>query len=171
MKSLHIIGQPGAGKTRLMVDLIRELTRQGVRVGSIKHTAHTYELDKPGKDSYLHREAGACAAAMVTGGMAAIYLPARPDAPGINPRTVLENPSFQGLDIILIEGWIRGPYPKIEVWRKETGRDPLFPDVTGVTALVSDDSLGPELGSLADERNLLRFRREKIQELVNYLLQ
>ncbi len=134
---IHIIGQPGSGKTTLVAKLITEFTNQGMSVGSIKHSSHGHELDKPGKDSFIHRTAGACPAAMVTGKMAAIYLPAseqtRPD--------ILIAKYYGTVDIVLIEGWISGPYPKIEIWRKAVGKPPLFPEIKGVKALVSNDSL------------------------------
>lgn len=171
MEPFHIIGQPGAGKTTLMVDLIRELVGRGIRVGSIKHSAHKHELDKPGKDSFCHRMAGASPVTMMAGDMAAIYLPMTRDTPGLSPQAILENPLYQGLDLVLIEGWISGPYPKIEIWRKETGRAPLFSEVSRVRALVADDPLEPELQSLADERKIRLFRREKIMAVVDYLLQ
>jgi molybdopterin-guanine dinucleotide biosynthesis protein MobB len=56
---VQIIGHPGCGKTTLMVELIKALVQRDIRVGSIKHSAHAHELDKPGKDSFCHRKAGA----------------------------------------------------------------------------------------------------------------
>ncbi len=67
MTPIHIIGQPGSGKTTLIVDIIKELNKQNIKVGSMKHSAHVHELDKPGKDSFLHRQAGASPVSMITG--------------------------------------------------------------------------------------------------------
>ncbi|MCP4022340.1 MAG: molybdopterin-guanine dinucleotide biosynthesis protein MobB, partial [Desulfobacteraceae bacterium] len=63
MNPFHIIGQPQSGKTTLITDIIKELTAKGAQVGSLKHSSHVHELDKPGKDSFLHRKAGASPAA------------------------------------------------------------------------------------------------------------
>ena len=149
---VHIIGQPGAGKTTLVADLVRHFTAKGLAVGTLKHSSHGHELDKPGKDSHVHRTAGACPAAMVTSSMAAIYLPAseqtRPDH--------LIHTYFQHLDLVLIEGWISGPWPKIEIWRRATGRLPLVldRDVEGVRALATDDPLEERVGDPAETRQL-----------------
>ena len=169
MTPFHIIGQPGAGKTTLIVDLIQGLVGRGIRVGSIKHSAHTHELDKPGKDSFCHRKAGASPVTMMAGEMAAIYLPVSGDK-GLTPQTILENPLYQGLDLVLIEGWISGPYPKMEVWRKEAGRPPLFPEVKGVMGLVTDDLLEPEFQSRAGELSLRFFPRKAPMKIVEDLL-
>ncbi len=152
MTPVHIIGQPGAGKTTLVAGLVRHFTNQGLASGTLKHSSHGHELDKPGKDSHVHRTAGACPAAMVTASMAAIYLPAseqtRPDA--------LINTYFKHLDIVLIEGWISGPWPKLEIWRQETGRPPLFMDmdVNSVRAITTLDTLNEQALCAARERNM-----------------
>ncbi|WP_022668018.1 molybdopterin-guanine dinucleotide biosynthesis protein B [Desulfospira joergensenii] len=171
MKPFHIIGQPGSGKTTLMVDLISELVRQGIRVGSIKHSAHVHELDKPGKDSFCHRKAGASPVTMMAGDMAAIYLPLSRGNSKPTPQMFLENPLYQNLDMVLIEGWISGPYPKIEMWRKEAGRPPLFTKVEGVRALVTDDSLDPDSSSEAKSAGLRLFQRKSPRDIVAYLLE
>ncbi|PIE61201.1 MAG: molybdopterin-guanine dinucleotide biosynthesis protein B [Desulfobacterales bacterium] len=157
----HIIGQPGSGKTTLVAALVRHFTAQGMAVGTIKHSAHDHELDKPGKDSHIHRTAGAAPAGMVTGKMAALYFPnsdlTRPDR--------LIKTYYTHADIILIEGWISGPYPKIEIWRNAVGRPPLFPDISTVKAMVTDDpfdSLGP--------RPLDILRLNNLSTISNYIL-
>ncbi|MDY6823982.1 MAG: molybdopterin-guanine dinucleotide biosynthesis protein MobB [Thermodesulfobacteriota bacterium] len=66
MHIVHIVGCARNGKTALIVDLAREITRRGLKVGSLKHSGHDHELDRPGKDSYLHRQAGAVPAAVAT---------------------------------------------------------------------------------------------------------
>ena len=170
MTPIQIIGQPGAGKTTLMGELIAALTGIGLAVGSLKHSAHAHELDKPGKDSFIHREAGAVPAAMVTGKMAAIYLPKGPET---NPRTLLEN-YFGHTDITLIEGWISGPHAKIEVWRSETGRDPLLmelSDEAGVKALVTDDALPDSVRRRMDALEILPISRQDLDGLVRFTRQ
>ena len=108
MKPFHIIGQPGSGKTTLIVDIIKELNKQNIKVGTMKHSAHSHELDKPGKDSFCHRKAGASIVSMITQEMTAVYLPMK-----MTPQALLEN-YCSDIDIVLIEGWISGPYDKIE---------------------------------------------------------
>lgn len=141
MKALHIVGHKQSGKTTLVVDLIRELTGRGVRVGTLKNCGHEHELDAPGKDSFKHREAGAWPVAISAPNMMALYVPNNGDA---NPYEYFRA-SFGDCDLLLIEGGIDGPGPKLEVWRtvvekapKATGRD----DVCGI---VSDDPVEIDL--------------------------
>jgi len=72
VRRIHIVGRKNHGKTTLMVDLIEEFTRRGLRVGSMKHSIHVHELDQPGKDSYRHRHAGADPSAVVTRDMVCV---------------------------------------------------------------------------------------------------
>jgi len=150
MKQVHIIGQPGAGKTTLTAALISYFTAKGMAVGSLKHSSHSHELDKPGKDSHVHRTAGAAPAAMVTASMAAIYMPAsdltRPD--------IIIDTYFKGLDLVIIEGWISGPYPKVEIWREAVDRPPLFTRVSKVAALAVQGSLDAESIHQAEHHNI-----------------
>ena len=166
MTPIHIIGQPGAGKTTLIVDIVQQLVARNIKVGSIKHTSHAYELDKPGKDSFLHRKAGACPVSMMTREMTAIYLP---NTAGTTPQALLET-YYSNLDIVLIEGWISGPYDKIEIWRKAVKRPPLFPDIPGVKAIVSHDMLDPESGRIADSSNISRIHRNDVAKVVGKLI-
>lgn len=164
MKQIHIIGQPGSGKTTLIVDIIQELNKRNIKVGSIKHSSHAHELDKPGKDSFLHRKAGASPVSMVTREMTAVYLPNT-----ITPQDLLET-YYSHLDIVLIEGWISGPYNKIEVWREAVKKPPLFSGVTHVRAVVSDDMLDPESVSQAGTGKIHCFKRKEVARLVDMIL-
>jgi molybdopterin-guanine dinucleotide biosynthesis protein B len=136
MKAIQIVGRRKHGKTTLMVELLREIGRRGLRVGSIKHSSHTHELDTPGKDSYRHREAGAAPAAVVTPTATAVHLP-------VAQEQVLDRmaPLFDGCDLVLVEGWIdRTGWPKVEVWRAEVGGVPLAAERSDIAAVVSDDA-------------------------------
>ncbi|RJP80077.1 MAG: molybdopterin-guanine dinucleotide biosynthesis protein B [Desulfobacteraceae bacterium] len=141
MRIIHIIGRQKNGKTTLIVDLISEFIKRGIRVGTLKHSSHSHELDKPGKDSYLHRIAGACPAAIATKDLMAVYLPKKP---GANPFDQLEI-LFDKTDLILVEGYISGPGKKIEVWRKSVGTAPLFMERNDIEAVITNDVIATTL--------------------------
>ena len=166
MVPINIIGHAGCGKTTLIVDLIKEMVKRDIKVGSLKHSAHVHELDKPGKDSFQHRKAGAEPASMFTQSMAAIYLPA---SDILTPENLLEK-YYSDVDIVLIEGWISGPYNKIEVWQNHVQSKPLFSFVEHVKAFVSDDVLNPESMAVAKEKQLNGFKRCDYSLLTDFIL-
>lgn len=165
MKPIQIIGHPGCGKTTLIVEIIKELVKRDIKVGTIKHSAHNHELDKPGKDSYLHRRAGAVPVSMITNNMAAIYLPKEKD---LSPQTLLEK-YYPGVDIVLIEGWISEPYDKIEVWRNESRRNPLFYEISNVKAFVHDGLCDPTDIQFAQQKCISLFKRSDLPQIIDYL--
>ncbi len=69
---------------------------------------------------------------------------------------------YSDIDIVLIEGWISGPFPKIEVWRKYKGLSPLFPSIKNVQAIVSDDEMG--------KTDLPVFLRSEVESIINFIL-
>ena len=166
MTPIHIIGQPGSGKTTLIVDIIKELKKQDIKVGSLKHSAHVHELDKPGKDSYRHRKAGASPVSMITKEMTAVYLTKTPE---MTPQALMEK-YYSDIDIVLIEGWISGPHDKIEIWRKAVKKPPLFLNISHVKAIVSDDVLDPEIMRQANNRKIFCFKRNEVTQLVDSIL-
>lgn len=135
MNRLHVVGRKNHGKTTLLVALIEECVRRGVRVGTIKHSAHVHPLDVPGKDSYRQREAGAEPSALVTHEGIGVFLRREP---GADVYQRLE-PLFAGVDLLLVEGDVQHPGPKIEVWRASVGGSCLAPDYPSILAVVSDD--------------------------------
>ncbi len=164
MTPLQIIGHQGCGKTTIIVEIVEELVRQKYRVGTIKHSAHAHELDKPGKDTFLHRNAGAVPVSMLSKTMAAIYLP----GDNLTTENLLEK-YYTESDIVLIEGWISGPYNKIEVWRSESGRAPLFYEIDNVVGFVTDGNHNPEYIKSAEERNIRVFNRSDLAQLLDFL--
>lgn len=137
MKILHVIGRKNNGKTKLVVDIITELTRRGLSVGSVKHSSHDHELDKPGKDSFLHRQAGATPATIITPSLTAVFIP---QSGTDDPLNILL-PLYQDKDIVVVEGYLNGPGEKIEVWRKEGGEAPIAPGRKEIKAIVTDDAI------------------------------
>ncbi|CCK82520.1 molybdopterin-guanine dinucleotide biosynthesis protein B [Desulfobacula toluolica] len=165
MIPFHVIGQPGSGKTTLIVDIITKMVKTGIAVGSIKHSSHNHELDKPGKDSFLHRKAGASPVTMMTRDLTAVYMPRTHD---MTPDSIIKK-FYTHLDIVLIEGWISGPYDKIEVWRKDLKKPPLFPDISKVRAIVTDDPLDSKIKQQADDRNINCFKRSCVTDISAFL--
>lgn len=158
MLPLHIIGHAGCGKTTLIVELVTAFVKQNITIGTMKHSAHVHELDKPGKDSFRHRVAGASPVSMVTEHMSAIYLPRDEKT---TPEMILQT-YYKNVEIVLIEGWISGPFPKIEVWREAIGKPPLFSTVNQVKAIVCEKPL--------HESPLPVFSRSKVDSLVKFIL-
>jgi molybdopterin-guanine dinucleotide biosynthesis protein B len=134
MKYIHIVGRKNHGKTQLIVELIEEFARRGLRVGSVKHTPHAHELDQPGKDSHRHRLAGAAPAALVTANLIAVFQPR-------DTADFYQNlaPLYAECDLVLVEGDVDGPGTKLEVWRQAVGGHCLTHGRGDVAAVISDD--------------------------------
>ena len=137
MNRLHIIGRKNSGKTTLIVDLVRHLTAQGIRVGTVKHTHHHHELDTPGKDSHSHRVAGAVAVGILSPGMNAVFWPAAERADSRDRYLQLEN-MLPECDLVLVEGHSQCQERRIEVWRQEISEAPLAAYDDTILALVTD---------------------------------
>ncbi len=141
MKLIHIVGRQNNGKTTLIVELVKELNKRGLRIGTIKHSGHEHELDKPGKDSYRHRHAGGTPAAAVTANMMAIYLPRQVNE---NPLEKL-HPFFNDVDLLIIEGFVDGPGKKIEVWREKVGTVPRVLEREDIDVVITDDNIDTQI--------------------------
>ena len=140
-----VVGRKNSGKTTLVVVLLAELRRRGWRVASIKHGHHAFETDQPGRDSWRHfNEGGAEATIMAGAGKIALVM--RTDGDPDPIELVRGFYAGRGYDLVLIEGYKHGPYPRIEVFRRALHDRPLCEesgDPAGLTlALVTDD---PEL--------------------------
>src|SRR5262245_12971297 len=117
-----ISGWKNSGKTGLTVRLVEELTSRGYRISTVKHAHHDFDIDKPGADSFRHREAGACEVAIVSGKRFAIMHELRGDA---EPSLVDILERIAPCDLVLVEGYKREPVPKIELRRLESkSREP-----------------------------------------------
>lgn len=143
MKRLHIVGGKNHGKTTLVVELVRALTEQGLRIGTIKHTHHHHELDTPGKDSHRHREAGADVVGICSRSMNAVFWPPATERNGDTDEAERKYlkfaPAFEGCDLVLVEGDSKTEAIKLEVWRGEVGTNPMAKTDPSILAVISDD--------------------------------
>jgi molybdopterin-guanine dinucleotide biosynthesis protein B len=117
---ISVVGKSDVGKTTLLEKLIRELKSRGYRVATVKHDAHSFEIDRPGKDTWRHAQAGSDH--VVIASPARIAHIQRTERELSLPEIVA---TINDVDIILTEGYKRGPAPKIEVSRAEKGRELL----------------------------------------------
>ncbi len=127
----------GAGKTTLLTQLIPLLKAKGLGVGLIKHSHHNFEIDKPGKDSYRLRQAGASPVMLVSGHRRAIITEFEPSKP-LNLAEQLQAFDQSRIDLILIEGFKSEQFPKIEVYRAQLQKPLLYPDDPCIIAVASD---------------------------------
>lgn len=141
MNVLGVSGWSGCGKTTLIVALIPRLRARGLTVSTLKHAHHDVDLDTPGKDTWRHREAGACEVILATGRRWALLHELR-DEP--EPPLIDLLGHLQPVDLVLVEGWKSGDFPKLEIWRP-LGEDkpPRFPNDPTIVAVASDPLLDP----------------------------
>jgi molybdopterin-guanine dinucleotide biosynthesis protein B len=135
-------GWSGAGKTTLIRQVITRLVGQGLRVATIKHAHHDFDIDHPGKDSWEHRRAGAAEVLVVSDTRWALMheLNGAPE-PSLPELLAKLAPA----DIVLVEGFKRSPLPKIEVFRAENAKPPLHPGDPNIIAIAADIGF-PEAG-------------------------
>jgi molybdopterin-guanine dinucleotide biosynthesis adapter protein len=155
MNRVHIIGGKNHGKTTLMVDLVSEFHTRGMRVGTIKHTHHSHELDIPGKDSHRHREAGAVVSGILSQSMNAVFWYdeglKNSEESHLDPdgRYCSFSWAFADCDILLVEGDTQTDAFKLEVWRAVNDTPPIAGRVNNVLAIVTDDRIETPLPILA----------------------
>jgi molybdopterin-guanine dinucleotide biosynthesis adapter protein len=135
---VHIVGRKNSGKTTLVCELVREFTSRGIRVATIKHTHHHHELDTPGKDSHLHREAGAAAVGILSPQMTAMFVPSDRELRGEQRYEQFES-LFADCRLILVEGDLNSAAPRVEVWRSVVSEEPYASKDPAIRAVVSDD--------------------------------
>lgn len=135
LRVIGLAGWSGAGKTTLMAKLIPLLVGRGVRVATLKHAHHAFDLDHPGKDSHVHRQAGA---SEVIVSSARRWAQIREVAEGEEARLaeLLRRLTPEGLAIV--EGFKREAHAKLEVFRAANGREPLHPQDSRIVGIASD---------------------------------
>ena len=135
MRLIGFAGWSGAGKTTLIVKLIPVLVARGLRVATVKHAHHGFDVDREGKDSWLHRQAGA-QSVLVASARRWALMHELADAP--EPSLAEHLSRLPHADIVLVEGWKADPHPKIEVFRTALGKPRLPPDDPFIVAVATD---------------------------------
>jgi molybdopterin-guanine dinucleotide biosynthesis protein B len=131
---LGIAGWSGSGKTSLLVKLIPALVARGLKVATLKHAHHAFDVDLPGKDSYEHRLAGA-SEVIVSSENRWVQMHENRGEPEAPLAQLLRR--FGPCDIVLVEGFKRDALPKLEVFRAEVGKPPLHPHDPRIVAIAT----------------------------------
>jgi molybdopterin-guanine dinucleotide biosynthesis protein B len=142
MKVIGLAGWSGAGKTTLLKRAIPHLLKEGLRVSVIKHAHHEFDVDVPGKDSWVHRQAGASEVLVSSSRRWALMHELRGAA---EPRLQELLAKMAPVDLVLVEGFKREPHRKIEVHRAANGKPWLFPDDPGIVGIVTDAAIETRL--------------------------
>jgi len=132
---VSIVGKSNSGKTTLIERLIPALSARGYRIGTIKHSHRDIDLDRPGKDSYRHKDAGAEAVMVAGPGRVALVK----DVVDAQPDDLVGY--FKDMDLIMTEGYKRTANPKIEVCRAVRSSVPLCLEDPSLVAMVTDLNL------------------------------
>jgi molybdopterin-guanine dinucleotide biosynthesis protein MobB len=137
VQGLGIVGWSGSGKTTLLTALIPRLRALGLTLSTVKHAHQGFDMDRPGKDTYRHREAGAHEVLVATARRWALLH----EVDGPEPALPALLARMAPVDLVLVEGFKTHEFPKLEVHRPSVGKLPIWPDWPDVVAVASDTAL------------------------------
>ena len=135
MRIIGLAGWSGSGKTTLIKKLIPCLIARGLKVSTLKHAHHGFDLDQPGKDSFFHRAAGATEVIISSAKRFAILHELRDEAEWDLPDLVAK---MSPVDLVLVEGYKRDAFPKLEVHRAANGKPLIHPEDPHIIAIAAD---------------------------------
>ena len=135
MRIIGLAGWSGSGKTTLITRLVPRLTARGLKVSTLKHAHHGFDLDQPGKDSFMHRAAGASEVVVSSAKRFAILHELRGEEEWSLPALVKK---MAPVDLVLVEGFKRDAFPKLEIHRSGNGKPLIHPDDPHIVAIASD---------------------------------
>ena len=158
MRVFGFAGYSGSGKTTLIEKLIPRFVADGLRVSLIKHAHHDFDVDRPGKDSYRHRHAGASEVLLTAAKRWVLMHELRGEAEPDLPEQLAR---LSPVDLVLVEGFKRQAIPKLEVHRTETHKPLLFPHDENIVAVATDAAL---------ETTLPRFDLDDVDAISDFVL-
>ncbi|HEY6995118.1 MAG TPA: molybdopterin-guanine dinucleotide biosynthesis protein B [Xanthobacteraceae bacterium] len=138
MRIIGLAGWSGSGKTTLLAKVIPRIVARGLKVSTLKHAHHAFDVDQPGKDSHTHRMAGATEVLVSSANRWALVHELRGDAE-LTLAALLDR--LSRVDLVLVEGYKREPHPKLEVHRPSLGKPLIHLDDPGIVAVASDEPL------------------------------
>src|SRR6187402_2178719 len=138
MRIVGLAGWSGSGKTTLITKVLPCLIARGQRVSTLKHAHHGFDLDQPGKDSFMHRLAGATEVVISSAKRFAVLHELR-DEPEWDLPDLLTK--LSPVDLVLVEGFKRDAFPKVEIHRAANGKPLIHPDDPHIIAIASDTPL------------------------------
>jgi molybdopterin-guanine dinucleotide biosynthesis adapter protein len=138
---IGLAGWSGSGKTTLITKVLPVLIRRGLRVSTLKHAHHGFDLDQPGKDSFMHRAAGASEVIISSAKRWAVLHELREEPEWDMPALLKK---MSSVDLVLVEGYKRESFPKIEIYRVANGKPLLHSEDKFIVAVASDTPL-PEV--------------------------
>jgi molybdopterin-guanine dinucleotide biosynthesis protein B len=134
VKILGIVGWSGSGKTTLIEGVLPLLRSRGLTVSTVKHAHHGFDMDRPGKDTFRHRAAGAHEVLVASTHRWALLHEVDGEEPHLPDLLARLDP----VDVVLVEGFKTHPFPKLEVYRPSMGRPPIWPGELQVMAVAAD---------------------------------
>jgi molybdopterin-guanine dinucleotide biosynthesis adapter protein len=138
MRIIGLAGWSGSGKTTLLAKVIPRIVARGLKVSTVKHAHHSFDMDRPGKDSHSHRMAGATEVLVGSANRWAVVHELRGEAePTLSALLRKASP----VDLVLVEGYKGESHPKLEVYRVANGKPLLHPGDPAIVAVASDTPL------------------------------
>ena len=138
MRVIGLAGWSGSGKTTLITKVIPVLVGRGLKVATIKHAHHAFDIDRPGKDSWQHREAGASEVVVASSRRWALVHELRNEG---EPPLAELLAKLSPVDLVIIEGFKRHAHPKLEIYRAAVGKPLIYPQDDCIVAIASDQPL------------------------------
>ncbi|MEA3070855.1 MAG: molybdopterin-guanine dinucleotide biosynthesis adapter protein [Alphaproteobacteria bacterium] len=135
MRIIGLAGWSGSGKTTLLTKVIPRIVARGLKVSTVKHAHHSFEMDRPGKDSHTHRMAGATEVLVGSANRWAVVHELRGEAEPTLPALLRK---ASPVDLVLVEGYKGERHPKLEVYRAANGKPLLHPGDPAIVAVASD---------------------------------
>jgi molybdopterin-guanine dinucleotide biosynthesis protein B len=135
MRVIGLAGWSGAGKTTLLARVIPALRGRGLSVSTLKHAHHAFDVDRPGKDSHTHREAGAAEVLVASGRRWALMHELRG---ALEPGLAVLLRKLSPVDLVIVEGFKRERHRKLEVHRLANGKPPLWPFDPAIVGVATD---------------------------------
>jgi molybdopterin-guanine dinucleotide biosynthesis adapter protein len=136
MRIIGLAGWSGSGKTTLLAKVIPRLVARGLKVSTLKHAHHGFDVDQPGKDSHTHRMVGASEVLVSSANRWALVHELRGQ---VEPALGALLAKLSPVDLVLIEGYKAETHPKLEVYRAAVGKPLLHPNDPAIVAIASDE--------------------------------